>query len=64
MRRLLMPWRKPKVLDEAGRWSVRVALLAIDEDIHTIAADVARIATPDYRSDVQTIEQRTAKPRV
>ena len=52
MRRLFMPWRKPEVLDEAGRWSVRVALLAIDEDVQSIVDDVARVATPSNRDSL------------
>lgn len=62
MRRLFMPWRKPEVLDEAGRWSVRVALLAINEDFHTIVEDVARVATPDHRTQVLSVEKRSTKP--
>ncbi len=61
MRRLFEIWNKP-VLDEAGRWSVRVALLAIDEDFENIVQDVARVATADNRARVLELARQPHAP--
>ena len=56
MRRLLQKLRREKVLDETGRFSLRVNLLAIDEDFHSILRDITRVATPDGRKSLRELE--------
>ena len=49
MRSLLDVFR-PEVLDENGRFSVRVTLMAADDEFQQILRDVKKVVTPDTRA--------------
>lgn len=55
MRKLLQILRRETVLDDTGRFSLRVNLMAVDEDFRTIVRDFTRVATPDGRKSIRAL---------
>lgn len=53
--RNLLAVLKPDVLDENGKFGVRMALLAADDEFQQILRDVTAVVTPDTREQLSLL---------